>query len=348
MSEKPTTDATFEAMKRDRERHLQEAAALEQRMAKYAQLKDLAAEFDVDLVPTAAAPPRLETISDLIAVYKTSPASAYQKLKFASKRHYEAVLGMIEIDHGPAQLSKITVDDLKEWYREWGLGGRVSSSHAKIGMLRGICGFGIEVLKDGECGRLYAILSKMKFERPKARTEYLTAEDANKIRAKAHALGRHSIALAQAFLFETSLRQVDVIGEWVPMSEPGVEPTGVFRGDKLKWVRGIRWDMIDDNLLLTHATAGQKPITIDLKKSSMVTEELERVKAANGGKLPKQRDPVIVSERLRLPWNAVEFRRQWRILADACNISKNVRSSDSAGDSDLQDAETEGTARVAK
>jgi hypothetical protein len=38
---------------------------------------------------------------------------------------------------------------------------------------------------------------------------------------------------------------------------------------------------------------------------------------------------IIVSDRDRLPWDAVEFRRQWRKLADACGIPKTVRNADS-------------------
>jgi hypothetical protein len=34
-------------------------------------------------------------------------------------------------------------------------------------------------------------------------------------------MGWHSIALAQAIQFDCALRQKDVIGEWVPESEPG-------------------------------------------------------------------------------------------------------------------------------
>lgn len=348
MSEKTTTDATYEAMKRDRERHLQKVAILEQEMTEYAQLMELAAKFKRDLVPTGGQPVRLETISDLIAIYKNSPLSAYQNLKFASKRHYETILGIIDSDRGPAALSAITEDDLKEWYRAWGEGGRIASSNSKIGMVRGICGFGIEVLKDGACGRVYAILSKMKFEVPKARTEHLTEDEANRIRAEAHRRGRHSIALAQALIFETPLIQKDVIGEWVPMSEKDVGFSDILRGDKLKWVRGIRWETIDANLVLSHSPyPGEKPIKIDLKTFPMVVEELARIRKERGGSLPPK-GAVILAERLKLPWNGVEFRRHWRILADACKISKDVRSSDKRGDGDPQEAEAEEDARIVK
>jgi len=65
-------------------------------------------------------------------------------------------------------------------------------------------------------------LSKMRFAMPQPRKERLTSAQANAIRAKAHEMGRPSIALAQAFQFELMLRQKDVIGEYVPIAEAGI------------------------------------------------------------------------------------------------------------------------------
>lgn len=335
------------------DRELAEKAAATAKLARQreriAALIAEAEDLDFDIMPKIKSADSIiapKSMSDLIASFKNSAASAYQALTYASKRHYDSILRKIDDDHGRAVLSEITADDLRDWHHAWSTGGKVSSAFAKIGMVRGICGFGIEVLGDGECGRLYATLSKMKFESPKARNEHLTEDQANRIRAKAHEIGRHSIALAQAFQFGTPLRQKDVVGEWVPISEPGV--SDVIR-KKLKWLRGIRWDAIDENLILTHtAGPGQKPITIDLKTCPMVMEELELVKAAHGGTLPK-RGAVVAAERQKLPWNVVEFRRQWRKLADACGVPKNVRNMDSRASraDDLQDDE-EGETRVAK
>ena len=78
----------------------------------------------------------------------------------------------------------------------------------------------------------------MRFRTPEARVEQMTADYASAIRSKAHELGWNSIALAQAIQFELKLRPVDVIGEWVPLSEPGT--SDVTWGDE-KWLRGLRW-----------------------------------------------------------------------------------------------------------
>jgi hypothetical protein len=39
--------------------------------------------------------------------------------------------------------------------------------------------------------------------------------------------------------------------------------------------------------------------------------------------------PVIMSEFDKLPWTGPEFRRWWRLVADACGIPKSVRNMDS-------------------
>ena len=85
----------------------------------------------------------------------------------------------------------------------------------------------------------------MTFELPKVRTEFLTAEQAVAIRDEARSRGYPSIALAQAFAL--MLRQKDVIGEWVPVYEPG--PSDVVAGNS-KWLNGLHWSNVGQNLKL--------------------------------------------------------------------------------------------------
>ena len=54
-------------------------------------------------------------------------------------------------------------------------------------------------------------------------------------------------------------RQKDVIGEWVPISEPGM--SAVINGNS-KWLRGLDWKEIDANWICKHVTSKrQKEIT---------------------------------------------------------------------------------------
>src|SRR6185437_8269934 len=95
--------------------------------------------------------------------------------------------------------------------------GKLPMGYSLVRMLRGLVTFGSTLLADKDCRELKIHLSDMRFPGPKAREERLTAEQVTSIRAQAHKVGKPSIALAQALQFGLTLRQKDVIGEWVPI-----------------------------------------------------------------------------------------------------------------------------------
>lgn len=274
-----------------------------------------------------AVPTMNGTISGLIYCYRNDPDSPYRKsperggLRYASRIHYDALFSLAERAIGNELLSEIRGRTFRHWYDDWTAGGKTSVAHAKIKMLRLLMSFGASMLEDPECMRLSNLLSQMKFEMSRPRVQHLTAAQAIAIRARAHERGRPSIALAQAFQFELMLRQKDVIGEWIPVSEPGMSDT-VAKG--FKWLRGLRWEEIDANLTLTHVTSKrQKKITVSLKNAPMVMEELALL-----GERPAS-GPIVIRERDGLPWEAVEFRRWWRKLATEVGVPKEVRNMDS-------------------
>jgi hypothetical protein len=262
------------------------------------------------------------TISGLMRAYKSDPDSPYRTIRYHSRVHYDALMELIKREHGDKSLGELRPRTLLTWHKEWIKDGKIAVAHAKMGMLRTLFSFGVTLLEDDHCAKFSAALSKMRFAMPKPRIERLTAAQAIAIRAKAHEMGRPSIALAQAFQFELMLRQKDVIGEWVPIAEPGIS---AVQADGMKWLRGIRWEEISGDLVLRHVTSKrQKEIEVSLRNAPMVMEEL----ALLGGEIPAS-GPVIVSEWDRLPWTSPEFRRWWRIVADACGIPKAVRNMDS-------------------
>lgn len=262
------------------------------------------------------------TLRSLMRAYKTDPDSQYRKIRYNSRVHYDALMSLIETEHGDKLLSDLKGRTFSRLHEDWTKDGKIAIAHAKIGMLRTLFSFGATLLEDDGCLRLSGILGKMRFAMPKPRTERLTAAQAVAIRAKAHEMGRPSIALAQAFQFECMLRQKDVVGEWVPLREPGISDV---QSDGMKWLRGIRWEEIDQNMTLRHVTSKrQKLIEISLRNAPMVLEEL----ALNGGVIVTN-GPIIVSEFDNLPWTAPEFRRWWRIIAEAAGVPKTVRNMDS-------------------
>lgn len=261
------------------------------------------------------------TLGSLLRNYQTDADSPYRDLRYKSRQSYDTIMGLIVKDYGAEPLSELSGRVCKAWHRKWAEGGKTSISHAKIGMLRILFGFGATILEDKDCERLSGILGQMRFPMAKPRTERLIAEQVIAIRAKAHELGRHSIALAQAFQFECMFRQKDVIGEWVPMAEPGLS---AVTHDNMKWLRGIKWEQIDDNLILRHTTSKRlKDVEWDLRGCPMVLEELALI-----GDRPKS-GPIVVYEKTKRPWSANEFRRYWRACADAAGVPKSVRNMDS-------------------
>jgi hypothetical protein len=181
--------------------------------------------------------------------------------------------------------------------------------------------FGIVWLEEPECERISLVLSKLKTTPPDPRGVFLEAHQAEAVRLVAHSWGWHSIALAQAFQFDLMLRQKDCLGEYLPLTEPG-ESDIRFRGQK--WLRGIRWEEVDAGMVLTHITSKRKkPIEADLTLAPMIVEELAFI----GGRKPT--GPIIINEITGAPWSAAEFRRKWRLVANAAGVPKEVCNMDS-------------------
>ena len=275
----------------------------------------------------------VRTLGDLIGAYQTDPDSGYHKLRYGTRRNHDALLARTMGEHGKELLADINARRLLNWHRIWSDDGqKVAMGHSFIGQLRTLFGFGITIIEDRDCERLSLILSKMRFAAPKPRTERMTAEQCIAIRRKAHEFCWPSIALAQAFQFELMLRQMDVIGCWVPRSEPDFAEIDIPIG---KWTRGITWQEIDENMILRHVTSKRgKAIEVDLNLAPMVMEEI----ALYGSHYPT--GPIIICDTTGLPWRTSEYRRKWRIVADAAGIPKEVRNMDSraGGISEATDA----------
>jgi hypothetical protein len=270
------------------------------------------------------------TMASLIACYQTDADSPYHKIRYKSKHHYDYMCRRLE-DDITEPLKDLNARSFLRLHEKWTAGGRVTWGHSLIGMVRILVNFGATFLEDAECERLSGVLHRMKFKQGKPRDVHITSDQVIAIRNMMHEKGKPSMALAQAFQFECMLRQKDVIGEWVPLSEPGPLST-VFAGNS-KWIRGIKWEEIDANLVLRHETSKrEKMLEVPLSKAQMVMEEFDRqfphFKTMDRGALPAT-GPVIVSEYSRIPWVDDEYRRQWRHMANAAGLPKSIRSMDS-------------------
>jgi hypothetical protein len=271
-------------------------------------------------------------ISDLILSYRTDKASAYPTLRFRTRQHYDSLLRRIEADLGAREVAEVRTRDITLTHQLWSLRG-VHMAHALIGMLRTLCNYGGTILEDDACITLAGRMGAMRFKMGKPRQIRITADQVVAVRAMAHDMGYHAIALAQAFQFDLMLRQRDVIGEWIPETEPG--ESDVRDGNGWKWLRGIRWSEIDDKLILRHVTSKrQKEIEVDLTLAPMVMAELRfehlivapspetRHRIRSGG-------PIIVQPETGLPYSGHEFRRLWRLVARAAGVPDNTFNMDS-------------------
>lgn len=331
-----------EILERKKARLLEEMAAVEREMAERDQLSALAEKYRDEFAALAEkllGPQNNESqaavadLTSLMSCYRSHERSAYQELRHRTRQSYESLLRRLERDLGAQQIQNLDRDRLARAHAEWTTVSGVAMAHSLVTMLRGLATFGTTVLKDRACRELRMTLHDMAFPVPERRAEHLTRNDVIAVRRKAHEMGLPSLALAQAFQFDCELRQKDVIGEWVPQdSDPG--ESDVTDGD-LKWLRGLRWEEIDQRLILRHRNSiTLKETEVNLRNSKMVLEELmlmyglDETEVFHRSNLP-ERGPIITREVDHLPYQNHAFRRQWRRVADACDISKNVRNMDS-------------------
>lgn len=257
------------------------------------------------------------TLRKLIKAYRTDPVSGWHRLRYSTRRTHGNLLNQIERRYGRTRLKQINARRLIKWHAAWVDGTKFHAGHAFVKKLRTVFGFGLTILEDRHCQRLRVVMHTLRFPAGKKRTQRLTAHHALAIIKQAHRRGWHSIALAQALQFELMLRQKDVIGEWIPRKEPG--ETDVFYRRR-KWLRGLRGSEIDANLILVHTTSKrQKDIEADLTECPMIVEVLKRLRIK---KFPP--GPLVINEFNGRPYTDYEFRRKWRICAEAAGIPKDV------------------------
>ena len=332
-----------------------EEARLRERLAKVVAAKELLLEFgSPSPAPSQPMPPLVEqprgpvlierafhepvrsahivassgfdgTFSGLVGIYRQHPESPYHHLKHKVRLDYDGRLKRIIEDIGPEKVADWSAQRIKAVYDgNWAAGGKVAMGRSMVTKLRLLCSFGSTVLNDDGCTRLSAILSNMRIPVAKSTAERMTREQARAIRVTARTqFGWDSIALAQAIQFEfPKLRQADVIGEWVPLSEPGT--SDIVKGDE-KWTRGLRWSDIDENMVLrctlrSGRASEKKEVEYRLSRSQMTMEEINRVPAE------RRKGPLVICEFTGQPWSSNEFRRKWRMVADKAGVPANVRN----------------------
>lgn len=312
------------------------------------------------------------TITSLIRLYQTDPDSPYKTLRWSTQVDYARDLRSLEQAIGDVRVARITFRDIKRWREKFETRGKATAT-VLMKMLKIVMLFAkIALPEEPACARVIEIMRDMAEARVfsggrRKRAEFMTYAQARLLCEVARREGFPSIALAQAFMFELGIRQKDMIGEWVPRSEPGV--TDVISGVS-KWLMGARWDEIDEHFVWTHRlsksvrrdgimdTEAGKIEKFDLMAFPLVKAELFSAPAYANARAPATATafaigyavatadafananviyrsdfpasgPVIVNERTWLPWSSSRFRERWRQLAHMAGIPANVQNRDS-------------------
>jgi integrase len=268
------------------------------------------------------------TIGSAIKFWQSDPTSPYHAIEASSRHPYDIYARVIVETVGARRIDAIDGRDIRRWHCQWSApldeGGkpRIAAARMAVIVLKNALSFAASCRKPG-CAELRGILSDIRFAGPRPRTEAPTAEEIVAARQAAHQIGHPAAALAYALQFEGSMRQWDVIGKWVPLSDK--KPTSILDGTS-KWV-GPMWAQIDENMILrytpakTQFTSGAQ-VVLDLTKLPMVVEELATVPAE------ARRGPLIVNPRTGLPYRNWYFGQVWRRIREIAGIRKEVWNRD--------------------
>lgn len=271
------------------------------------------------------------TFSDLIKAYRAHENSPYHKLKHGVRKNYDQGINRLDREIGPDRVADWSAARVQSIYdTSWTAGGKISTGQSLLAKLRLLCSFGSVVLNSEACTRLSTIIGQMRFAPAPPRTEVLTIQHVRAIRAAATSqFAWPSIALAQALQFEIpKIRQVEILGEWVPMSEPG--PDDINNGSE-KWVGGLLWSDIDDKMVLRREFSSGRVLNLDLRRFSMIMEEINNVPPWK-----RTAGPMVICEYSGKPWTASEFRRKWRLVAEKAGVPSNIQMTDGARGTNLK------------
>jgi hypothetical protein len=270
------------------------------------------------------------TLGSLIDIYQVDEESPYHNLTPGSLHPYNHYLRHLAGVVGDIRLRSLTGRDIKLWHRAWrkpgrqGPGERLAGAAFELNVLKAVIRFG-NVNGFPECQRLLDVMRDLQLPNPVPRNQAPTAEDIDRAREAAHALGRHRAALCYALQFETTGRQWDFVGQWVPLSDP--HPSAIISGGK-KWF-GPTWANIDSNMILsfvpskTERTTGA-PVRASLQggRCPMVMEEL--------AKIPHDQrvGPLIIDDKTGEPFAYQNFNNLWKKVRAEAGISDRVWNRD--------------------
>jgi len=268
------------------------------------------------------------TFASLLELYQTDPESSYTALKASSRHPYDVYIPMLKAEIGKCHIDRTDGRDVKKWFAFWSLPAakrekpKIAKARMLISILKAAVRFGVICRLPG-CSDFKEILSSCQFETLRPRTQVLTADQVVAARKAAHAAGHPGAALCYAIQFEGTIRQWDIKGQWVDLSDP--RPSAVLDSGK-KWI-GITWNHLDQNLVLrftpakTEDTTGED-VVIDFRTCPMIMEELDHASEKD------RAGPIIKNSITGLPYRDTAFNELWSHVRKAIGLSADVWNRD--------------------
>jgi hypothetical protein len=252
------------------------------------------------------------TLKSLVAMYETHPESPYRDLRHTTQTTYSKHMKLLVAAKGSRRIDALTGGDIRRWYKEIAQDGtRLSYAYLTVGILKAIVSYGAS---EGyaDCARLREAMTATRFSNGPARTSRMTYAQVDAFRAAAHAIGRASMALGVTLQFELSLRQRDVIGEWVA--------DGTRNG---RWQNGLTWSHIGaDGILRKKTSKTGAPAEHRITDHPDLATELARIS------IERRVGPLVVEEVRGVPYRAAAYRTWFRTIARKAGIPDNIWSMD--------------------
>jgi hypothetical protein len=281
------------------------------------------------------------TVQSACRIFQEHRLSSFHTVKHNTRRTYQKDLRMIEATVGARLIRSVTVLDVKRWYDEWRKPSpdnpgieRIDRAHNGVAMFRSVIYF-LAALRFPDCKQLASELGKVKFEKGGARGQELTYQHALAFTKTAIAFERDgamppgralSVAIGTIAQFELLLRQMDIIGEWAPMTVVRKLPSGIVTLDlgEEQWAGFFTWEHIAGWRwrMKTSKSKYRSAAEFDLTKYTMLLPLLECVPHA-------ERTGAVIKGSFGLPIRADMYRRWFRQIARASGIPDEVLNMDS-------------------
>lgn len=249
------------------------------------------------------------TIKSLIDRYRWDKTSTLHHVKHSTRiRDYEPSLRVLASTVGGRRIDVLTASDFRRWYSEWRKKGHRRASGA-MKLLRCVLTYGAgERLPGARAAR--EILADMRFEQPPARNVAMSYDQCRAIVLASAEMEWPSIGFVEALKFETALRRIDVIGEWVP------DDGGPFR-----W-QGLSVGQIRGGVLTITTSKTGVTLSRDLSVLPLVQLALESYQIPEIG-------PVVIDEDTGLPYRDNHYTVKYRKVREAAKVPADIWSMDS-------------------